>query len=103
MRHRWAAYVTLTEINVDARWRGDSSLTWSVPEYRHPSDAHIECPYYHSSMRTRTLYKIRVSYVRTFQNIRYAYDTYLMASIAIGDRGVYAVTALLIYHSAINK
>jgi hypothetical protein len=54
-------------------------------------------------MRTRTLYKIRVSYVRTFQNIRYAYDTYLMASIAIGDRGVYAVTALLIYHSAINK
>ena len=41
----------------------------------------------HSSMHTRTLYKIRVSYERTFQNIRYAYDTYLMANTSIADRG----------------
>jgi hypothetical protein len=32
----------------------------------------------HSSMRTRTLYKVRVSYVRTFQKIKDAYRTCLL-------------------------
>ena len=46
--------------------------------------------YSHSSMRTRTLYKIRVSYARTFQKIRYAYHTYLSLSVPRKtDRKIY--------------